>query len=103
MSEPAPLRSPRADGAADEASPLQGLRSWLPGLLRGRNSEASLRDAIEELIEESEGESEEALIRCDESSLLLNILKLRDLSARDVMVPRADIAAVPLAIDLDVL
>ena len=99
MSDPSPLRSPRADGAADDSSALQGLKNWL----RGRNGESSLRDAIEELIEESEGESDESPINRDESSLLLNILKLRDLTARDVMVPRADIVAVPLDIELDAL
>ena len=103
MSDPSPLRSPRADGTADDSSALQGLKNWLRGLLRGRNGESSLRDAIEELIEESEGESDESPINRDESSLLLNILKLRDLTAHDVMVPRADIVAVPLDIALDAL
>jgi len=103
MNDPSPLRSPRADGTADDPSALQGLKNWLRGLLRSRNGESSLRDAIEELIEESEGESEESMISRDESSLLLNILKLRDLTARDVMVPRADIVAVPLDIALDAL
>lgn len=100
MSDPGPQRSPR-DGANDDFSPLQGVKNWLRSLRRGRNGESSLRHAIEELIEESEGESEEALISRDESSLLLNILKLRDLTAYDIMVPRADIAAVPNDITLD--
>ncbi|MFO1060162.1 MAG: hemolysin family protein [Dongiaceae bacterium] len=95
MSEP----GPRASG--DDGSPLQGLRSWLRGLTRGRNGEGSLRDAIEELIEESEGEPDGAPLGRDESSLLLNILKLGDLTAYDVMVPRADIVAVPADIALD--
>ncbi|GIK97543.1 MAG: hemolysin C [Alphaproteobacteria bacterium] len=91
------------DGAHDDFSPLQGLKNWLRSLRRGRNGESSLRHAIEELIEESEGESEEALISRDESSLLLNILKLRDLTAYDIMVPRADIVAVPNTVTLDEL
>jgi len=100
MSDSGPQRSPR-DGANDDFSPLQGVKNWLRSLRRARNGESSLRHAIEELIEESEGESEEALISRDESSLLLNILKLRDLTAYDIMVPRADIAAVPNDIGLD--
>jgi magnesium and cobalt transporter len=95
MSDP----GPRAPG--DDGSPLQGLRSWLRGLTRGRNGEGSLRDAIEELIEESEGEPDGTPLGRDESSLLLNILKLGDLTAYDVMVPRADIVAVPADITLD--
>jgi len=101
MSEPGP-RMPR-DGAHDDFSPLQGLKNWLRSLRRGRNGESSLRHAIEELIEESEGESEEAVISRDESSLLLNILKLRDLTAYDIMVPRADIVAVPNSVTLEEL
>jgi CBS domain containing-hemolysin-like protein len=91
------------DGAPDDFSPFEGLKNWLRSLRRGRNGEASLRHAIEELIEESEGETEEALISRDESSLLLNILKLRDLTAYDIMVPRADITAVPHDVTLDAL
>jgi CBS domain containing-hemolysin-like protein len=97
MSDPGPR------GPSDDGSPLQGLRSWLRGLTRGRNGEGSLRDAIEELIEESEGEADGAPLGRDESSLLLNILKLGDLTAYDVMVPRADIVAVPADVTLDAL
>jgi len=86
-----------------DGAPLQGLRNWLRSLRRGRNGEASLRDAIEELIEESENEPDAALIGRDESSLLLNILKFGDLTAYDIMVPRADIIAVPVDIELAAL
>jgi magnesium and cobalt transporter len=91
---------PAREPEGEEFAPLQGLRNWLRSLRRGRNGEASLRDAIEELIEESEGEPDAALIGRDESSLLLNILKLGDLTAYDIMVPRADIVAVPVDIAL---
>ncbi len=60
--------------------------------------EGSLREAIEEIIEEieeSEGEDGEgASIGHHERVLLANIPKLRHLTAYDVMVPRADIVAV---------
>lgn len=102
MSDPGPAR-PARDGAHEDFAPLQGLKNWLRSLRRGRNGDSSLRHAIEELIEESEGESEAALISRDESSLLFNILKLRDLTAYDIMVPRADIAAISSDITLDTL
>jgi magnesium and cobalt transporter len=101
MSDPSARSAREADG--EEFAPLQGLRNWLRSLRRGRNGEASLRDAIEELIEESESEPDAALIGRDESSLLLNILKLGDLTAYDIMVPRADIIAVPVDIELAAL
>ena len=56
----------------------------------------SVRDVIEELIEErfEENPDEDATIDLNERLLLSNVLKLRDVSAADIMVPRADIVAV---------
>ncbi len=76
----------------------RGLWHRLRGRLRARSGDSSLRDAIEEIIEEieeSEGEDgEPGGIGSHERLLLTNILKLRRLTAYDVMVPRADIVAV---------
>jgi CBS domain containing-hemolysin-like protein len=78
-----------------------GLRGLMRFFKRKGTSENALRDAIEELIEESEaGDSDEAPLDSSESSLLLNVLKLGDLTAYDVMVPRADIKAAAESIDL---
>ena len=56
--------------------------------------EEKLRDAIEELIEESETTNgENTNSENQESGLLKNVLKFTALTARDVMVPRADIIA----------
>lgn len=82
-------------------------RSWLRGLLRGK-SEEDWRETIEELIEDGgeEGEDEASVAR-HERVLLGNILRLRDRTAIDVMVPRADIVGVevdtPLPGVLDIL
>lgn len=57
-----------------------------------RNGEASVRDALDELIEGG-NEAEEELGE-DERTLLTNILNLRDRTIEDVMVPRVDIVAV---------
>lgn len=74
-----------------------GFWHWLRGLFRARNGDSALRDTIEEIIEEiEESEGEEAAatpIGSHEKDLLSNIVKLRHLSAEDVMVPRADIVA----------
>tara|TARA_B100002051_G_C16639237_1_gene587667 strand:+ start:85 stop:993 length:909 start_codon:yes stop_codon:yes gene_type:complete len=67
-------------------------RDWLRILRRGRNGDGSIRDTLEELIEERE-ESDQP-INEDERLLLANIFELRDRTVHDVMVPRADIVAI---------
>lgn len=57
-----------------------------------RADENSVREAIEDLIEEPSNRS--ASIGADESLLITNILKLHDLTAEDVSIPRADIIAI---------
>lgn len=55
--------------------------------------DASLRETIEELIEETD--EEVPSIESDERLLLENVLSLRDLTAHDIMIPRADVIAIP--------
>jgi len=91
----------------NDGSAASGLRSWLRLKRRGRKREEALRDALEEIIEEVEAEGEAPAegepITAGERGLLRNILRLRDLSASDVMVPRADIHAVPEDVGYDAL
>jgi CBS domain containing-hemolysin-like protein len=86
-----------SDPEKDAAGPRR-LRDWLKLRRRERKREDALRDALEEIIEEAEADGEtpasQEPITAGERGLLRNILRLRDLSARDVMVPRADIVAV---------
>jgi magnesium and cobalt transporter len=88
--------------AEDGSSSFRALRNLLARLLR-RRGDASLAEAIEELIEEGEVEEPEEPISAEERILLLNILKLRGRTADDVMVPRADIVAAPADITLESL
>lgn len=79
-----------------------GLWRRMQGLLRPfrrRNGDGSAKDPLEELIEEREGA--EIPLGEDERVLLANILELRDRSAEDVMVPRADIVAIDSDASLD--
>ena len=64
---------------------------------------AAVRDVIEELIEERIEESPEgaATIDPNERLLLSNVLRLRDVTARDIMVPRADIIGIEISTPLD--
>jgi CBS domain containing-hemolysin-like protein len=75
-----------------EEKQKKGLRG-LFRFLKRRDSEAALREAIEEFIEESETTDDQPA--AGESSLLLNILKLGEKTAYDVMTPRVDIRAAP--------
>src|SRR6185369_12101064 len=90
MSDVSHPRNGRAEASDDKTK--AGLKNWLRLFRKRPGGETALRDAIEELIGESDGESED-LGPSSESSLLLNILKLGDRTAYDVMVPRADIRA----------
>ena len=80
-----------------EEKQRKGLRG-LFRFLKRRDSEAALREAIEEFIEESETTDADQP-PTGESSLLLNILKLGEKTAYDVMTPRVDIRAAPEDID----
>jgi CBS domain containing-hemolysin-like protein len=77
------------------------LREFLRRLF-GRNGEPGLREAIDELIEETEA-GERADINPQERLLLGNILKLHEIAAGDVAVPRVDIVAVEHTLSLDEL
>lgn len=78
------------DGGQDDGL-LTIIRSWLKVLRRSRGSE-SVRETLEELIEDRDDSG--VPIDDHERNLLSNILELRNVTAYDVMVPRADIVAV---------
>lgn len=74
-------------------------------LLRARDDNG-LRESLEALIEqraEEAGEDAPPALDPHERALIANVLKLRGVTADDVMVPRADIIAVPETMSLDAL
>ena len=82
-----------------------GLFWKLQGLLRRKEAE-SVRDRVEELIERGEdkrdaAEPDESDLGTHERALLSNVLRLRGSTAYDVMVPRADIMAMPEDLTLE--
>ncbi|MEW5729584.1 MAG: hemolysin family protein [Pseudomonadota bacterium] len=92
MNDPSSSRSPRENGANTRDDTLiDTIRGWMRLLRRSKGSE-TVREALEELIEDRD----DAGIPIDdhERILLGNILHLRDVTAYDVMVPRADIVGV---------
>ena len=64
----------------------------------GRGSNSAVRASLEELIDEN-GE-DASPIDPHEGAIIRNVLGLRDITAYDVMVPRADIVAVDLSLSL---
>jgi len=83
------------------------LRPLLLHRLRGllmRKAGGSVRDRVEALVEakeEAPSDGEAPALDTAERALLANVLKLRGKTAYDVMVPRADIVAIPEDLTLD--
>ena len=74
----------------EEKSP--SLLKRLTQLLRGDDAAATIRESLEEVIEESDRQS--PALSAPERTMLANLLKFGELQVKDVMVPRADIVAV---------
>ncbi|MCB1650968.1 MAG: HlyC/CorC family transporter [Alphaproteobacteria bacterium] len=72
-----------------------GFFSRLKNVFKPDKSDASLRAAIEEYIDEQQ---EEDPVSRHERDLFSNILKLRDIRVQEVMIPRADIVAIDVGI-----
>ncbi|WP_417827645.1 hemolysin family protein [Thalassospira sp.] len=86
---------------AENGSLWDNVASALGLKRKSRNGEASLSDTLEELAERTEQDEEPVSLH--ERSLFENIIALRDMTAEDVMIPRADIVAVPKNITLEEL
>lgn len=75
------------------ARPKKTLAGWVKGLVQKSAQAPDFRSAIHEFIGEH-GNFEAASVSAHERRLLSNILKLRNIRADYVMVPRADIVAI---------
>ncbi len=96
----APVSGEPNPEAADELPPSFGQRAW--GLIKklfGHRQDASLKQALEEVIEEHEELAEEP-IPLEEKRMLHNVLSFGDIRVSDIMTPRSDITAVPHDITL---
>lgn len=92
--------SDRGEMPGDDPA-TKSIGGWLLALFSGRNGEGSVREVIEELIEEVDDDATQ--IGADQGALIVNILKLHELTAEDVMVPRAAIVAADIDSGLDEL
>lgn len=78
------------------------MKDWLHSLhsfFKRKDGEGSLRETLEELIEEEE--IADTSLAPDEREMLTNILNLRDLTAKDLRIPRAEIIAIHHDISLE--
>ena len=97
---PAVEGEPSATSAlANDVVSHGGLLRAILRRLRRRERNEAVREAIEELIEETP--ESDTPISEDQRVLLANILKLRDKTVRDVMVPRVDIIGISANTPLD--
>ncbi|MBL8638955.1 MAG: HlyC/CorC family transporter [Alphaproteobacteria bacterium] len=91
-----PLATPPANIGSGTG---QGLMLWLKNLLTAKpDNDESLRHVIEEYIEEMSSSNDvKESAEIHELNMLSNVLDLKDMTAEDIMVPRADIVAIDLA------
>jgi CBS domain containing-hemolysin-like protein len=89
-------KPPSTSVAVPHAAAESGLLgTWLRKIFKPRNNGDHLREALEEYIEEmEETDGQEESVASHERLLISNILKIRDMTAVDVMIPRADITSV---------
>src|SRR5690242_12048339 len=89
------------NGNGSRASLLARLRH----LLGHRQTEPSLRESIAELVQEAADAppvaGEQPELDRQERALMANILHLRETTANDVMLPRADIVAMQVDVTLE--
>ncbi|MDE2239920.1 MAG: HlyC/CorC family transporter [Rhodospirillales bacterium] len=85
---------------------MSGALSRLLGKLRSQ--EQSVRESIAELVqqqdngaEDVQAEGESLDLNAQERALIGNVLRLRDITADDVMIPRPDIVAMKADVSLD--
>ena len=82
----------------DQPKPLWWVS--LTHLWRRTKPEDTLSEAIAEIMEERAEEDGGVAINADERLLIVNVLKLRDVTVHDIMVPRAEIVGVDASLKL---
>jgi magnesium and cobalt transporter len=86
-----------------EANLLTRIGSILGSRVRRRGAEPGVRESIAELVaaDATEKPGETPDLDRQERALIANVLRLRGTTADDVMIPRADIIAMPIDLTLD--
>jgi CBS domain containing-hemolysin-like protein len=93
-----------SDQRTDGQTLAQALMARLRSLIRKKNGDgSSLRETLEELIEENEADDQQRApaFSEEERAILLNALSFGELQLWDVMVPRSDIKTLDISSTLD--
>jgi len=89
---PKPVIVSSQDDSAQE-SLLKRFKVWLRYNLRGKTTDSSLKEALEEVLEEHQDE-DGASLPTEEQNMLKNVLAFADREVRDIMTPRPEVRAV---------
>lgn len=81
---------------SDKAESRDNIFQSLKAFFGIRSAELNLKSSLEEVIEEHASEKPDQSLSADERIMLGNILEYGELRVDDVMVPRADIVAIPM-------
>lgn len=84
------------DQTPEDQSWVSTCFSWLRRFGRKRDGSQSLRESLEEVIEEHDADGEAEPLVAEERTLLLNLLEFGERRVGDVVVPLADIDAVEI-------
>ncbi|MBX9727103.1 MAG: hemolysin family protein [Rickettsiales bacterium] len=97
----APEGDSKAKSAYEAPSRLSLAVRWFREKI-SKKSEGTLKEMIEEALEDESGEAA-SNISAEEKSLLINLIHFGELTVQDVMVPRSDIMGVERAVSLELL
>lgn len=88
----------KSNGKTQRVSLLQAVSGWIKHTM-GAKQEISLKETLEEIIDEHDGQEDDRL-EPEERVMLHNVLSFGDTKVSEIMVPRTDIMAVAADIDL---
>jgi magnesium and cobalt transporter len=83
-----------------------GLLNSISGFFTRNKNPHSLRETVEEIIdeiEEAQEEGEQTVISSNERSIIKNVIEFSELYVEDILIPRADIFAISQDIDFEKL
>lgn len=95
MNKPSPTSAEAAvetENTVSKPSVMQLISRWLKSNLGNKHQDSSLKEVIEEVLEEHEDEV--STLAPEEKIMLRNMLTFGELTVSDIMVPRTEISAV---------